>query len=160
VLAGGILLMVFMTGLMIWVTMQGLSIRRQVEPVAGWQQTSGWIASFNTVQTPSNSQPVYYPLIGFRAQGRIFTFRSPTTLSLPTVGARAQVSYDPRDPAQAHDLSMGSAWKLPFYGGLVGAPIFAAATAFGCWLVFGPIRPLIRRAARGATAEGRHVSTG
>jgi Protein of unknown function (DUF3592) len=158
ILAVPILVILGMTGLMIWVLLHGLSIRSQVEPVSGWQQTSGWIADVRTVD--AGRGPVYHPVIAFRARDRVVTFNAPTTTSVPTAGARTEVSYDPRDPARAHDLSMGSAWEIWFYGGLVGTLVCAAVVAVMCWFTFTRLRPVIHRAATTGTTvfgEGRHA---
>jgi Protein of unknown function (DUF3592) len=155
--AGLNLVALVMVGLCIWVVTLGLGVRSQVEPVAGWRLTSGWIAKSQVVQTDRGE--VYHPVVAFQAQNRLITFTAPTTTSPPRIGARAEVSYDPQDPARAHDLSMGSAWELEFYGGLGGAAISVGMAVVFCCLTVTRFRRQIRRAAAAGTAvfsEGRH----
>jgi hypothetical protein len=58
-------------------------------------------------------------VIAFHANNQLVTFDQPiVTVDPPLTGSQVMVSYDPRDPGDAHDLSMGSAWELQFYGGM------------------------------------------
>jgi Protein of unknown function (DUF3592) len=156
IVAGLNLMALVLVGLCIWVVTLGLSVRSQVEPVAGWRQTPGWVAGSQTVQTDRG--PVYRPVVAFRAQDRVITFTAPITTSPPQVGSRAEVSYDPQDPPRAHDRSLGSAWEVEVYGGLVGAAITAGMAVVFCWLTVTRFRRQIRRAALAdASLGGRHV---
>jgi hypothetical protein len=136
-----------------------LGVRSQLEPVAGWPQTTGRIVSFHTYQPYSANVPAYVPVIAFRAGGYLVTFSPPGLPDPPTVGAPAQVAYNPRDPADAHDLSIGSGrWAGPFYLGLGFVAFGVAFLAFFYWLVF--VRPKSARRPGGAgpvPSDGRHV---
>ena len=139
----------------------GLGTRSQVEPVAGWAQTTGWVAGFRTDLSPYDKGPNYTPVIAFRAAGHVVTFSAPEAPAPPTVGSQARVAYDPRDPADAHDLSIGSSWEGQFYLGVGFLVLGVALMAFFCWLVF-VRRKLAPRAGSTGTGHsgGRHVRSG
>jgi hypothetical protein len=148
-----------LVALCIWVTVLGLGIRDRVEPVRGWPQAAGWVAGFHTYQ--GDSGPYYRPVIAFRADNRVIRFDAPTTTTEPpVVGSRALVSYDPLNPADAHDLSMGSgAWELPFYGGII---FLVVVLALGFFFTRQILRVRRRRGGspfvrHGRGAEGKHV---
>jgi hypothetical protein len=108
----------------------GLGIKGQVEPVRGWPQAAGWVAGFRTYQG-GDQGPFYRAVVAFRAHNQVVTFdASTTTEEPPVVGSRALVSYDPANPADAHDLSMGSAWGFPFYAGIVFLVVALLAVFF------------------------------
>jgi hypothetical protein len=139
-----------------WSVLTGLGIRGQVEPVPGWRQTTGWIAGFHTFNT--GREFTYSRVIRFRVDGHLVSFTTPTNSTVPVVGAAAQVSYDPSNPAHAHDLSMGSAWEPAFYVGTGGLLLGVAMMVFFYWLVFVREKSTRRAAATGTTfTSGRHV---
>jgi Protein of unknown function (DUF3592) len=105
-------------GLGAWLLIAGLGIRSHTDPVAGWPQTTGWVAGFHTDHPSSSDTPIYPPVIAFRTAGHLVTFTAPGDSDPPTIGAPARVAYNPRDPADAHDLSIGSRWEGVFYLGV------------------------------------------
>jgi hypothetical protein len=136
----------------------GLGIRNEVEPVAGWPQTTGWIAGFHTYWPSYEKGPTYIPVIAFRAAGHVVMFSAPGLSDPPMVGAPARVTYEPRNPADARDLSMGSDGDGQIYLGIGFLVLGVALMAFLYWLVF--VRPKSARWADGtgtAPSEGRHV---
>lgn len=140
----------------IWSLLTGVGIKGQVEPVPGWRQTTGWIAGFHTSNT--GRELTYSRVIRFRADGHVVSFTTPTNSAVPVVGAAAQVSYDPSNPADAHDLSMGSAWETAFYVGIAGLLLGVALMAFLYWLVFFRFSPTRQAGYSFMAGEaGRHV---
>ena len=152
---------------LIWIALgsaliaSGLDTRSQVEPVAGWAQTTGWVTGFRTDQSPYDKGPNYTPVIAFRAAGVVVTFFAPEAPTPPSVGSQVRVAYDPRDPADAHDLSIGSSWEGPFYLGVGFLVLGLALMAYLYWLIF-VRRKLTPRADGTATDhnEGRRLRTG
>jgi Protein of unknown function (DUF3592) len=145
-------------GLGAWLLAAGIGIRSQVEPVAGWLQTTGRVTSFHTYQPTYEGQLVYRPVIAFRAADRIITFSAPGVGQPPVIGSPVRVAYDPRDPADAHDLSLGSSWEGQFYLGIGLMVLGVAVLALFYWLIF--LRPKSGSRAGGAGtpySEGRHV---
>jgi hypothetical protein len=142
----------------LWFLHVGLGDRSQAEPVAGWSQTTGWVVSFRTYLPSYTNTPTYPTLIAFRAGGHVVTFSAPGVASPPTVGAPVRVAYDPRNPADAHDLSLGPDGEGQIYLGIGALVLGVVLTAFTYWLIF-----IRRRSARRAIEvfsgerEGRHV---
>jgi hypothetical protein len=143
----------------IWGIAIGLGIKDKVEPVSGWPQTAGWVASFRTYQE-GDQGPSYRAVIAFREHNKVVTFDAPiTTQEPPLVGSRALVSYDPLNPANAHDLSIGSSWEFPFYAGI----LFLILALFAILLLARFVLRARRRRGglsfAGSTAggEGKHV---
>ena len=97
-------------------------------------------------------------MIAFRAAGHVVKFSAPGVAVPPRVGAPAQVTYDPRNPADAHDLSIGSAEDGQIYVSAGFLVLGVAVTAFLCWLAF--FRQKSARLAGEVFAvesEGRHL---
>jgi hypothetical protein len=139
-----------------WLVAAGLGIRGRVEPVAGWPQTTGWVAGFRNDTPAGAKQPAYAAVIAFRVAGHVVTFSAPGADDLPRVGAPVRVTYDPRNPADAHDLSLGSYWVGQIYLGAGFLVLGVALMTF--WLVF--LRRKWARRAGGVFSgqrEGRHV---
>jgi hypothetical protein len=142
----------------VWLLIAGQGIRSHTDPVAGWLQTTGWVTGVHYSFPSYAKEPTYVPVIAFRAAGHLVTFTAPGDSDRPTVGARAQIAYNPRDPADAHDLSIGSRWEGVFYLGVGIVVSGAALLAFLYWLIF-----LRWKSARWASAEatfsyeGRHA---
>jgi hypothetical protein len=144
-------------GLGAWLVAGGLGIRSHVEPVAGWPQTTGWVAGFHAYQPSYADGPYYRAVIAFRAAGHVVMF-SAQVPGPPTVGAPARVTYDPHNPADAHDLSLGSYGEGQIYLGVGCLVSGVMVMAFFCWLVF--LRQKSARRAAGlfpVQSEGRHV---
>jgi hypothetical protein len=148
-------------GLGVWLLAAGLGIRSQVEPVAGWRETSGWITGFHAYQPSGAKQPTYRAVIAFRVAGHVVSFSAPGVSAPPTAGTPVRVAYDPRDPADAHDLSLGSSWEGRFYLGIGLLVLGVALLAFFYWLIF--VRMKSQSGAGGTgtpRSEGRHVRSG
>jgi hypothetical protein len=133
----------------------GLGIRSQIEPVSGWRQTTGWIAG--SVASNTGDEWIYAPVVWFRADGRVVRFDGQKSATRPSIGAPARVSYDPRNPADAHDLSQSSVWEPRIYIAVICLVLGVGLIAFFYWLVF-----VRQKSARGvgvgtAPSEGRHV---
>lgn len=146
-------------GLGAWLLAAGLGLRSQVEPVAGWPQTTGRIAGFHTYQPSYDNEPTYRPVIAFRAAGHVVMFSAPGASVPPTVGAPVRVTYDPRNPADAHDLSLGSDGDGQIYLGIGFLVLGVALMALLYWLIFVRRRKSARLAGRSLMAgqEGRHA---
>jgi hypothetical protein len=139
----------------------GLRTRSQVEPLSGWLQTTGWVAGFHVDQSAADKGPNYTPVIAFRAAGHVVTFSAPEAPAPPAVGSRVRVAYDPRDLADAHDLSLGSSWEGQFYLGIGFLVLGIALAAFLYWLVFVRLKSAGGTGrARTGPSEGRHVRSG
>jgi hypothetical protein len=140
------LIPVLFIGLSIGLTVNGLSLRTHVEPVAGWSRTDGTVIGVVTV--PVIKGAVYAPIIRFSAVGHAVIFRGPTSSDIPTIGSRAAVSYDPHDPSDAHDLSLGSVWEWQFYAGIASLPLEALWVAKAITTIMRVRRRLRRRGER------------
>ena len=85
-----------------------------VKPIAGGRTTAGTVTQVNTRQNCGRHgcTTYYTPIIQFTANGRDFTFAGPDSNRSMNTGDQVQVSYDPGNPAVAHDLSAGEgqAW--------------------------------------------------
>ncbi len=85
-----------------------------VQPVAGGSTTTGTISAVSTTQNCGKHGCHTYnvPTIQFTAGGVSFTFTGPESSNSMKVGDPVQVSYDPRNPAVARDISasVGEAW--------------------------------------------------
>jgi hypothetical protein len=141
-----------------WLLHVGLRDRSRTEPVAGWSQTTGWVVSFHTYQPSYANTPTYPAVIAFRAAGDVVTFSAPGAPVPPRVGAPVRVSYDPHNPADAHDLSLGSDGEGQIYLGVGFLVLGVAVVAFTYWLIF-VRRSSARRAVEvfSAQSDGRHV---
>jgi hypothetical protein len=113
-------------GLGVWLVIAGLGIHSRTDMVAGWPQTTGWVARVHYSFPSYAKEPTYAPVIAFRAAGHLVTFTAPGDSDRPTVGAPARVAYNPRDPTDAHDLSIGSRWAGVFS---LGAGIVVSGVA-------------------------------
>ena len=96
----------------------GLHTRSLLRPVPNGVQATGTVVD---VYVHRYKGVVYAPIVMFTdTAGRRHTFRAPTSSEPPTIGGSALVSFDPLNPADAHDLSDNSAsWKMPFYTGAI-----------------------------------------
>lgn len=96
----------------------GLRTRSLLRPVPGGVPATGTVVD---VYVHRYKGVVYAPIVTFTdSAGRSHTFRAPASSERPLIGAAARVSYDPMDPADAHDLSDSSrSWELPFYTGVI-----------------------------------------
>lgn len=90
--------------------------RSLLRPVPGGLQVTGRVVDVSVHQYKG---VVYAPIVAFTdSAGRVHTFRAPSSPERPLIGAPALVSYNPANPAEAHDLSDSSrSWKTPFYTG-------------------------------------------
>jgi hypothetical protein len=91
-----------------------------LEPVPGGRQTTGIVVRYHE---SCNDSCTYQPTIEYRdMDGQARLFEAPYQSEYPAVGSKVKVSYDPRVPADAHDISLSpSTWELP-----LGTMIFAA----------------------------------
>lgn len=118
--------------------------RAQLLPVSGGIQTTGRVLA---VQASCDGSCTYEPTIEYTGlRGHAYRFTAPYQSEFPAVGSTVTVSYNPRDPAGAHDISASlSNWDLP-----LGTAIFA--TALGGLSVLGAgsvvVVALVRRRAR------------
>jgi hypothetical protein len=149
-------------GLGVWLLAAGLGIRNQVEPVSGWPQTTGWVAGFQTYQPSYAEEPTYRPVIAFRAAGHVIKFTAPTVSVPPAVGASVRVSYDHRNPADAHDLSMGSDGMGQIYLGVgfIALGIMLLALLYWLLLIRRPKSARLDRRPTMDVQESRHARRG
>ena len=105
-------------GMSVSLVVGGLHTRSLLRPVPGGVQATGTVVD---VYAHQYRGVVYAPIVAFTdSAGRRHTFRAPTSSDQPTIGAPALVSYNPANPAEAHDLSDSSgSWKMPFYTGAI-----------------------------------------
>lgn len=144
-------------GLGAWLLTAGLGLHGKVEPVAGWPHTTGRIVSFHTYLPSYSRTPTYPAVIAFRAAGRLVTFSAPGLTVPPTLGAAVRVAYNPRNPADAHDLSLGSDGEGQIYLGIGILVSGVALLAFLYWLVFVRQKSARRPMAQTTFSGGRHV---
>lgn len=122
----------------VWLLVGGWHDRAMTKIVPGWVRTSGTVVD---IYSHRERGMVYAPVIAFTdPSGGRHVFRASTSSDAsPPVGSTVRVAYNPAKPAEAHDLSATPAsWEWPFYTGLFGFAMCAAATALGT-------RTLIRR---------------
>jgi hypothetical protein len=88
----------------------------------------------------------YQPVVAFTdAAGRRIVFTPPGRSTSAGIGSRVLVSYDPRDPSEAHDLSDDAPWRWQLGAGMV----ILALSLIGIWLV---VRVMLSRPPIGATS--------
>ena len=87
-----------------------------VQPLAGGRTTTGTVTAVATGQNCGRHgcSTYWVPTIQFTANGHSFSFAGPESSGAMNAGDQVNVSYDPRDPAQARDISagVGKAWLL------------------------------------------------
>jgi hypothetical protein len=104
-----------------WATVVGLHTRSLERPVSGGIATTGTVIGYRVVQEWEDD---YRPVVAFTdADGQRIVFSAPALRTPPTVGRVVSVSYDPRHPATAHDLSDTALWREQFYVGLFGLAV-------------------------------------
>jgi hypothetical protein len=83
-----------------------------LKPVPGGRQTTGTIVSSSE---SCDRGCDYQPTIEYRdLSGQAYRFTAPDQNQKPAVGSKVKVSYDPRLPADAHDISVSpSTWDSP-----------------------------------------------
>ncbi len=110
----------------------GWHTRAQERPVHGWTTTTGTVVGVRNEAVRDGY--VYGPIVSFvDSDGNPHRFTAPTNDDEPTVGEQATISYDPANPAHAHDLSdSGTNWLGPFVVGIFitsfGTPMFGFLT--------------------------------
>ena len=105
-------------GMSVSLLVGGLHTRSLLRPVPGGVRANGTVVD---VYVHRYKGVVYAPIVAFTdSAGQVHTFRAPTSSDRPTIGASALVSYNPMNPAEAHDLSDSSrSWRTPFYTGAI-----------------------------------------
>jgi hypothetical protein len=95
----------------------GLHSRSLTHPIAGGLETRGTVVE---VYQGGGDGTSAGPVVGFTdASGQRVAFDAPIGSHVPVIGQVAVVSYDPRNPAHAHDLSdTASGWKLLLWVGV------------------------------------------
>lgn len=118
-------------------------------PIAGGKTTAGTVAAVSTGQNCGRHgcSTYWVPTIRFTAaNGHAYTFAGPESGNPIVAGAPVQVSYDPRNPASARDMSAGAgnAWLLMGFGTLAIlaglASFFLGFTRFHGLLNLAPAR--------------------
>lgn len=101
--------------------------RSQLQPIAGGVQATGRVVD---VAVDNGRGTSYAPIVEFTDQaGQTVRFQAPYSDDEPAIATPATVSYDPRNPDHAHDLSeTGVFWQGPLIVtiGLVGCFVFFA----------------------------------
>jgi hypothetical protein len=98
----------------------GMRRYNAAQPIAGGQTTSGTVVHVTTGQHCGRHgcSDYWVPTIQFTANGGDYDFAGPQASTPMNLGDAVQVSYDPRNPAGARDLSagVGAAWSLLVFG--------------------------------------------
>ena len=102
------------------------------QPIAGGRTTTGTVTAVSTGQNCGRHgcSTYWVPTIQFTAaNGRAYTFAGLASGSPVNTGDPVRVSYDPRDPTVARDMSAGAgnAWMQIGFGALA---ILAGAASF------------------------------
>ena len=105
------------SGVGIWSFFTASTVHDLTRPIPGGATSEGRVVSYDRV---GSRLVVYRPWIQFVAKnGSSITFAGAETLSKPSVGAGASVSYDISNPRHAHDTSESGAWAGFVTEGLV-----------------------------------------
>jgi hypothetical protein len=110
-------------GVAVWQIGNAVDAHVLVSPEPGWPQVTGFVAGTHLAIDGKYYVPA--PVVAFTADGRTFRFGAPISLPQPKVGERALVAYNPKDPAEAHDLSDRTGWLSSYWVGVV-ALLFAS----------------------------------
>lgn len=95
-------------GVGIWSFLTASTVHDLTRPIPGGATSEGRVVSYERV---GSRIVVYRPWVQFVANnGPSITFAGAETLSKPSVGERASVSYDRSNPRDAHDTSESGAW--------------------------------------------------
>jgi hypothetical protein len=108
-----------------------LNTRSLSQPIPNGITTTGTIVNYRTSTDPKTGT-TYHPEDTFHAtNGRTYTIFGPRGGHRPVIGATVTISYNPRNPAQAHDLTSDNDWdaNLIVCGSM--AFLVAAAIAIG-----------------------------
>lgn len=121
----------------------GLRHRALEQPISGGIEASGTVIDEHV--TEGTKGYAYQPVVAFIDDaGRRIVFNPPGRSTPAGVGSKVLVSYDPRDPAEAHYLSDNAPWRWQ-----LGAGVFILAVSLvGIWLV---ARVMLGRPPIGAT---------
>jgi Protein of unknown function (DUF3592) len=100
-----------------------------VEPVPSGLQAIGTVVRSHAARSDSCT---YQPTIEFRdVDGQTHRFTAPYQAEYPAIGSKVRVSYASRDPANAHDISLGpSTWNLPL-GTMISAVVVGGLATLG-----------------------------
>jgi hypothetical protein len=122
----------------------GLRHRALEQPLSGGVTVSGTVI-YEHISEGAKGY-AYGPVVAFTdTAGRRIVFTPPGRSTPAGIGSRVSVSYDPRDPAGAHDLSDKAPWQWQ-----LGAGVFILAVSLlGIWLV---VRVMLGRPPLGATS--------
>jgi hypothetical protein len=90
---------------------QAVEQARATSPIRGGLLTTGTVISW-TVHHGARVGETYTPIIAYTVGGQSYTFSGIYAESRPRFGSSVTVSYDPADPAHAHDLSAGRGHTL------------------------------------------------
>lgn len=116
----------------LWLIVEGLDTRSIERPVPNGITTTGTTIGYRVAQEWDND---YRPVVAFMsADGQRIVFSAPALKKRPTVGSVVSVSYDPRNPTTAHDLSDTALWREEFYVGLFGFAVLFLLTLLVVWL--------------------------
>lgn len=116
----------------VWATVIGLHTRSLERPVSGGIATTGTVIGHRVVREWEDD---YRPVVAFTdAESQRIVFSAPALRMPPTVGRVVSVSYDPRHPATAHDLSDTALWREQFYVGLFGLAVCISMILVIGWL--------------------------
>jgi hypothetical protein len=122
----------------------GLRHRALEQPISGGVTVSGTVIEEHVTEGAKGY--AYGPVVAFTdtTGGRV-VFTPPGRSRPAGIGSRVVVSYDPRDPAEAHDLSDKAPWQWQ-----LGTGVFILALSLvGIWLV---VRVMLGRPPIGATS--------
>ncbi len=128
-----VVLLVF-AGIGVFFIVSGYNGWAAVRPVAGGKTATGTVVSVTNGESCGRygCSPNWTPTIQFETPGgAAHTFVGPTYSSEIDTGQTVNVSYDPADPAVAHDVSASDGDALL----LIGFGVFASVWALGSFLL-------------------------
>ena len=130
---------------------RGLHEHSAGQPIPGGVTTTGTVVS---VQQYCTKGCTYQPTISYVVDGHTYQFAGVTRNGDPAVGSSDKISYDPLDPAVAHDLGGGSARYITDV--VMGGVCTLISLLLG-WVIATTPRRLRRRAAQaGPQVQPRH----
>lgn len=111
--------------------MRGLEQRSAAAPLAGGMRTTGTVVA---VSKSCFKGCTYRPTISYVVEQHTYTFVGVVHAYRPAIGSSDPISYDPSDPAIAHDLGGSEgAWIGSVVIGALGIGVAAALLVLVLW---------------------------
>lgn len=111
--------------LMVSLVRAGLESKRESSPVPGGIETTGTVLSVREDDGSNSKSAIYSARIRFTDEnGTVHTFTKNAGGEEPDPGSKVRVSYDPRDPSVARDLTTNAdIWKYQLLPAAVLGPL-------------------------------------